>query len=247
MAGMTIATVAIEDHFRVVVVNEELYTVSRNKVGKFDPVLNCWITIANGPDVHCKWAGVCQLNGLIYVVGGSSSNSAAMSFNTETCIWSNLPPMNYARYYPGVAVLNDNIYAVGGLNSQWNPLNTAERYNPSLNQWEEIANMGVARWSLGVAVVNNMLYAIGGSDHKEHSSNSVEAYDPSKNKWIQTVTPMNEGRRCLGVAVVNNNIYVVGGRIVNTIEYYDSQKNEWKIVGSVNSQCNFGCVAWRPI
>ncbi len=58
---------------------------------------------------------------------------------------------------------------------------------------------------------------------------------------------MNEGRRCLGVAVVNNNIYVVGGRVVNTIEFYDRKKNKWKIVGSVNSQCNFGCVALRPI
>lgn len=246
MAGMTVATVARQDYFRVVVVDEELYTVSRNKVGKFDPILNCWITIAGGPDVQCKWAGVCHLNDIIYVVGGHSS-MCAKSFNPETCLWTDLPSMNYARYYPGVAVLNDKIYAVGGLDHLWSPLSAGERYDPACNCWDLIAEMGVSRWSLGVAVINNMLYAIGGSDSKEPSANSVEAYDPLQDKWIQTVTPMNEGRRCLGVAVVNDNIYVVGGRVVNTIEFYDREKNKWKIVGSVNSQCNFGCVALRPL
>lgn len=246
MVGMTVATVARQDYFRVVVLNEELYTVSRNKVGKFDPILNCWITIASGPDVQCKWAGVCHLKDLIYVVGGHSS-MCAKSFNPETCMWTDLPSMNHARYYPGVAVLNDMIYAVGGLDHLWSPLSTAERYNPVVNRWDLIANMGVARWSLGVAVISNLLYAIGGSDSKEPSANSVETYDPLKDKWMQTVTPMNEGRRCLGVAVVNDNIYVVGGRVVNTIEFYDREKNQWKVVGSVNSQCNFGCVALRPI
>ena len=246
MSGMTIATVAKEDYFRVVVVDEELFTVSRNKVGKFDPILNCWITIANGPDVQCKWAGVCHLNGLIYVVGGHSS-MCAKSFNPETCMWTDLPSMKCARYYPGVAVLSGKIYAVGGLDHLWSPLKTAERYDPATNQWELISSMGTPRWSLGVAVVNKLLYAIGGSDAKELWANSVEVYDLLRDKWIQNVTPMNEGRRCLGVAVVNNNIYVVGGRVVNTIEFYDRKKNQWKIVGSVNSQCNFGCVALRPI
>ena len=58
---------------------------------------------------------------------------------------------------------------------------------------------------------------------------------------------MNCGRRCLGVAVVNDIIYVVDGRIANTIECYDERRDEWKIVGSVNAYCNFGCVALRLI
>lgn len=186
MAGMTVATVAREDYFRVVVMNEELFTVSRNKVGKFDPILNCWITIANGPDVQCKWAGVCHLNDLIYVVGGHSS-MCAKSFDPESCTWSDLPSMKYARYYPGVAVLGGKIYAVGGLDHLWSPLNTAEKYDPAVNEWQLIANMGVSRWSLGVAVISGLLYAIGGSDSKEQSANSVEAYDPLKDQWIQTI------------------------------------------------------------
>lgn len=244
VAGMTVAHVAREDYFRVVVVNDELYTVSRHKVGKYDPIGNCWNQIANGPHIQCKWAGVCECNGYIYVVGGHSS-MCAKRFNPEALDWESLPLMMYARYYPGVAVLQGKVYAVGGLDHLWAPLSTAERYNSSTNQWEEIAAMNSTRWSLGVAVLHDQLYAIGGSDNKESFSNSVEVYDPGTDVWNQSVAALNSGRRCLGVAVVNDVIYAVGGRVVNSVEYYDEKTNEWRIVGSVNTRCSFGCVALR--
>lgn len=244
VAGMSVAHVSREDYFRVVAVREELYTVSRYKVGKYDPIANAWVQIASGPDVQCKWAGVCEHDGYIYVVGGHSS-MCAKRFETEMLTWQSLPSMMYARYYPGVAVLQGKVYAVGGLDHLWAPLNTAERYDPQTNQWEAIPAMSTARWSLGVAVVDKFLYAIGGSDNRESCSNSVEVYNPVTNEWNQSVAEMNTGRRCLGVAVVNDVIYVVGGRVANSIEYYDKGKNQWNVVGAVNTRCNFGCVALR--
>ena len=145
----------------------------------------------------------------------------------------------------GVAVVRGKIYAVGGLDHLWAPLNTAERYDPQNNQWLAIPSMSTCRWSLGVAVLDDKLYAIGGSDNRECESNSVEVFDPEINAWNQSVAAMNAGRRCLGVAVVNDTIYVVGGRVTNGIEYYDQENNKWVIVGSVNTRCNFGCVALR--
>lgn len=244
VAGMSVAHVSREDYFRVVAVGDELYTVSRYKVGKYDPIANSWLQIATGPDVQCKWAGVCEYEGCIYVVGGHSS-MCAKQFDTETLRWKSLPSMMYARYYPGVAVVRGKIYAVGGLDHLWAPLNTAERYDPQNNQWLAIPSMSTCRWSLGVAVLDDKLYAIGGSDNRECESNSVEVFDPETNAWNQSVAAMNAGRRCLGVAVVNDTIYVVGGRVTNGIEYYDQENNKWVIVGSVNTRCNFGCVALR--
>lgn len=244
VAGMSVAHVSREDYIRVVAVGDELYTVSRYKVGKYDPIANAWIQVSTGPDVQCKWAGVCEFEGYIYAVGGHSS-MCAKQFDTETMMWRSLPSMMYARYYPGVAVVKGKIYAVGGLDHLWAPLNTAERYDPHANQWEAISSMSTARWSLGVAVLNDQLYAIGGSDNRESCSNSVEMYDPDMDRWDQVVAPMNAGRRCLGVAVVNDTIYVVGGRVTNSIEYYDQDKNRWIVVGAVNTRCNFGCVALR--
>lgn len=100
VAGMSVAHVSREDYIRVVAVGDELYTVSRYRVGKYDPIANSWIQVATGPDVQCKWAGVCEYEGFIYVVGGHSS-MCAKQFDTETMTWRSLPSMMYARYYPG--------------------------------------------------------------------------------------------------------------------------------------------------
>ncbi|KXJ28832.1 kelch-like protein diablo [Exaiptasia diaphana] len=244
VAGMSVAHVSREDYFRVVVANDELYTVSRYKVGKYDPISNSWMQVANGPDVQCKWAGVCESEGFVYVLGGHSS-MCAKRFDPETLQWESLPVMTSARYYPGVAVFQGKVYAVGGLDHLWAPLRTAERYDPKNSRWEPIASMTTARWSLGVAVLGELLYAIGGSDNRESYSNSVEVYNAKTDTWSQAVASMNNGRRCLGVAVVNDLIYVVGGRVVNSIEYYDKDQNTWSVVGTVNARCNFGCVALR--
>ena len=104
VAGMSIAHVSREDYIRVVAVGDELYTVSRYKVGKYDPIANSWIQVATGPDVQCKWAGVCQHDGCIYVVGGHSS-MCAKQFDTQTMAWISLPSMMFARYYPGMRTL----------------------------------------------------------------------------------------------------------------------------------------------
>lgn len=100
VAGMSVAHVSREDYIRVVAVGDELYTVSRYKVGKYDPIANAWIQVSTGPDVQCKWAGVCEFEGYIYAVGGHSS-MCAKQFDTETMMWRSLPSMMYARYYPG--------------------------------------------------------------------------------------------------------------------------------------------------
>ena len=151
------------------------------------------------------------------------------------------------RYYPGIAVMNDNLYVIGGLDNKWRPLKVCERYDPRQRKWIEIAKLRSPRWNLGVATLRNKLYAIGGNHNLEQFANTVEVYDPKEDSWERSVASMNCGRRCLGVAVVNDLIYVVGGRVTNTIECYDEDKDEWKIVGSVNSCCNFGCVALRLI
>ncbi|XP_057305833.1 kelch-like protein 20 [Hydractinia symbiolongicarpus] len=244
VSNMNVAHVSKEDYFRVIVSNEELYTICYDKVMKYDPVENLWQNFAAGPEIQCKWAGVCEFNGEFYVIGGNSLQTSKR-FCTEAREWKFLPLMNTARYYPGVAVMNDKIYVIGGLDNRWYPVKLCECYNPLTNTWEDIARMRTPRWSLGVAVLNNKLYAIGGSHNVEQFANTVEVYDPVLDSWGRSTAPMNYGRRCLGVAVVNNLIYVVGGRVANTIECYNEEENEWKVIGSVQTCCNFGCVALR--
>ncbi|XP_047139825.1 kelch-like protein 3 [Hydra vulgaris] len=244
--NMSVAHLTKEDYFRVIVSNDELYTICIGKVMKYDPVDGMWCKVASGPEMPCKWSGICECNGIIYVIGGNNMKESK-KFNTDTCQWSTLPEMHQVRFYPGVAVFNGKIYVIGGLDNNWSPQKACECYDPAVDTWIDIARMKTPRWSLGVAVLNKKIYAIGGSHKDEQLSNSVEVYDPQLGYWERSVATLNYGRRCLGVAVVNNSIYVVGGRIANTIECYNHALNEWKVIGSVRACCNFGCVALRII
>eukprot|EP00794_Sanderia_malayensis_P009687 gene9687-10677_t len=246
LQNMRLAHVSGEDYFRVIVSNEQLYSVSQHNVSRYDAVDGKWSCIAHGPEIQCKWAGLCECNGYLYLVGGNSSK-ICKCFDTNELTWFDLPVMTHSRYYPGVGVMMGKIYVVGGLDHNWMSLKSCERYDPKLNQWEVIRSMKVPRWSLGVAVVENQLYAIGGNHNVEQYANSVELYNPNENKWFRGIAPLNYGRRNHGVAVVNGTIYVVGGRVANTIESYNKEANVWTVTGSVPTCCNFSCVALRMI
>lgn len=243
---MAIAHISTEDYFRVVVANNEIYSVSQNVVSKYDTVVGGWCKIADGPGIQCKWAALCEYSGSLYLIGGNSSKTCKC-FDTDTHVWYDLPEMGHSRYYPGVGVLGGKIYVIGGLDHDWMSLKSCERYNPLANKWELIDSLKVARWSLGIAVLEDKLYAIGGNHNIEQYADSVEVYDQEQNKWCQNIARLKNGRRNLGVAVVSGTIYAVGGRVANSIEYYNKKANEWNIIGSVQTSCNFGCVALRII
>lgn len=94
--NMTVAHVAEKDYIRVIVSYDELYTICFDKVMKYDPVDSRWYKVAPGPEIQCKWSGVCECNGDIYVIGGNSWK-ISKRFITETCEWKDLPLMNIAR------------------------------------------------------------------------------------------------------------------------------------------------------
>ena len=110
------------------------------------------------------------------------------------------------RYYPALAVMEDKLYVIGGLDHRWRPMKFCERFDSKTNTWQEIAKLLSPRWNLGVAVLHNKIYAIGGNHNVEQFANTVEVYNPKLDIWDRSVAPMNSGRRCCGIAVVNDHI-----------------------------------------
>ena len=88
------------------------------------------------------------------------------------------------RKHLGCAVFKNNIYVVGG-RDDIAELNSAERYNPQLNQWQPIISMKSRRSGVGLAVVADKLYAIGGFDGGTYLK-TVEVYDAEANAWKLT-------------------------------------------------------------
>jgi N-acetylneuraminic acid mutarotase len=87
--------------------------------------------------------------------------------------WESKAPMQVARAYLGVAVVNGKIYAIGGDEGSvignvidagvitQHTVNTVEEYNPSINRWNLKSPMPTARARFGTAVYKDKIYCIG--------------------------------------------------------------------------------------
>jgi len=147
--------------------------------------------------------------------------------------------MTAARYGLVAGVVNNKIYAIGGLNSG-NYLTTVEEYNPATNTWTNCGTpapgnactpMPTARSYLAYGVVNNKIYAIGRWNGSSYYLNIVEEYDPATNTWMAKA-PMPTGRGGLAVGVVNNKVYAIGGGgTLPTVEEYNPLTNTWTNCG----------------
>ena len=86
-----------------------------------------------------------------------------------------------------VAVLDGNLYAVGGYNGDY--FSSVERYDPALDAWEAVAPLTLARFGAGAAALEGKLYAVGGRVEEddeaevERPTHSVERFDRASNAW----------------------------------------------------------------
>ena len=161
---------------------------------------------------RCAPGGV-ELNGYIYVMGGSMPGNVTINsmeaYNPVTNTWMNLPSMPTARYHLGAAALNGKIYAIGGNPSavtNGNPLSTVEIYDASTNMWTTGPSMPTARMGLGVVALNGKIYAVGGADLGTNTFyNKLEIYDPGTNTWT-TGPNMPTAKNYVSVVEINNKI-----------------------------------------
>ncbi|XP_076033386.1 kelch-like protein 8 isoform X2 [Oratosquilla oratoria] len=148
-------------------------------------------------------AGVGGLNGVLYAVGGVGADAKI----TATCekydpisdMWTPIAPLNEARAYHSVAVVDNRVYAMGGYDGvHW--LNSVECYDPLKDAWSPAPPMVSSRSSFGVTVSDGRIYCLGGFGGSQ-ALNSVEKFNPRTNKW-HCVTSMQLRRLALVAATV---------------------------------------------
>ena len=140
--------------------------------------------------------------------GDYDSLSSVECFDPSTCVWTNINPMNEARYKLGVAVLGDKLFAIGGMSDPWKGrLSSVECLDLSVpdSAWTPVAPMTMPRCHFGVAVTGGKIYAIAGYNkgngrdgyNSNDAANSMECFDPNngpEGRWIRvklTSTPHN--------------------------------------------------------
>jgi len=110
----------------------DLATVGSNQV--YDPKNDTWSTRASLPTV-VSYAAAEATSGVtapkrIYLVGGTNGtgyNTVTYAYHSGSDVWSTGTSMPTTRVYLGLAVVDDILYAIGGVNGE-NWLNVNEQY-----------------------------------------------------------------------------------------------------------------------
>jgi len=184
-----------------------------DKVQIYDSVANTW---SQGTVIPTKrWgAGVAEVNGIIYVMGGSPNGAVDASNKNEAYdvsgnSWTDKTVVPAALAYQGLSLTayNGNIYAFYGVNVQM--------YNPVDNSWTALTSSGVdvGSWQ-DVYTVGNYIYTIGGSSSKT----LIRRFDPNTNSWDDSYGTVPTGAG--GWAHTRNTVY-------NSIIYYGVGKDPW--------------------
>ncbi|XP_024942180.1 kelch-like protein 3 isoform X6 [Cephus cinctus] len=234
--------------FRVTVLEGKIYAVGGCNLTEaplrtmhvYDVSADHW-SACTGMKIKRMNFGVVTLDDCIYavwsyIIGGRDQKtiySSAEVYNPKTCKWTIIPPMNVARSFFTVAVLNGRIYVIGGFAGKDKlPLSSVECYNPETGQWIFVADLNIRRQTASAGVLKGILYVVGGAVAITNVLKSVEVFDPNTNIWT-FIEEMPGPRHHAGVVCLNEELYVVGGSDgtvdLRSICVYNPKKRAWII------------------
>ena len=234
-------------------IGDFVYCVSE-VVGGCHGILANRVYRLNLKTVNSQWEEVASLkhgrrdfgaaiwNGMLVVTGGyyvSTRFKSTELYEPLLNKWKTIAPMIEGRYGHELAVANDKLFAIGGLNDKIETLSSVEQLDDVNGRWTFIKPMSVERHLFAAVTCDNFIYAIGGlSTEKTHKT--VEKYDLDKNEW-SFVQNINLGREGHAACVLNGIVFVVGGLseehvLVKLIECFDPISEKWSIVGKIEQE-----------
>jgi N-acetylneuraminic acid mutarotase len=154
----------------------------------------------------------------------TSTNSTTESF------WTAGVPMPTPRTEVTAAVLEDDIYVIGGFDEFGQVTDIVEVYNIANNTWgNAAAPLPEPLHHTAASSYNGKIYVAGGYTAPWSPSNKLFIYDPVQNSW-EEVRPMPTARGALNVNFVNGILYAIGGsldRPLDSNEAYDPSSDTW--------------------
>ena len=179
------------------------------------------------------------LKGQIYIAGGIDENNqttaVAFRYNLSNDTWQQIADLPAARHHMPLAVVNDTLYAIGGLTTTGSGFvaeNNLWIYDETTDGWQTRTVLARPRGASTAGVVNGQIIVAGGYDENTQLIDSIAIYDPASNSW-RSGAPIPTPRDHLAGAVWQGVFYVVGGRSVSvettmaTAEAYNLSADSW--------------------
>ena len=203
---------------------------------------NDWVNVAVLPSTRTG-AAVAEVNGIIYVIGGTGSGNQAVSgtktntvfaYDSRSDTWTTKTNMPTVRAGVTAAVYGEKIYVVGGYyDRSGNTYRTdkVEVYDTVADTWETVASLPAARSWSAATVLDGMIYVVGGGNSSKIVA-TVERYDISKNKWT-TMKNFPVALTAMNLVSVDGKMYAFAGgmdyetTMTRAIYEYDASRDSW--------------------
>ncbi|MFI5303859.1 MAG: Kelch repeat-containing protein [Nitrospiria bacterium] len=230
---------------------------SLNSVEVFDLKTNQWSFRTEMPTLR-SGAMAATVNEKIYVMGGGFKKpdgrfqfyNICEIYNPDLDSWEKGPDLLQPHDYPGCAILNSEIYILGGHHPnateggpQSDPgFHFCEKLNLKTERWEEIAPLNYPRFALSGGALGNKIVAFGGvafSSKGFSEYDVIESYDPVNNQWTTEKSfALPWPAAAQGGITFNESIYLFGGYNPEGIHphaaYYPSGSKEWELLPPMN-------------
>jgi len=164
-------------------------------------------------------------------------------------LWQNfcLPKESFSPMTPrrafGAAVLNGQVYAVGGWNGAATQLNLVEVFDPARGTWTVGPPLQVARSQHAVIAVDEQLWVLGGWRAETGLVSAVERFSSAQGAW-KIVTHLPTPRREPGVSLWQRQLVVAGGfngasdadldGYSDRVEAYELDQGTWRRLANLS-------------
>ncbi len=203
--------------------------LSLNTSEVYDPTLNQWSPVCSMPTTR-SGAMAAVLGDVIYVMGGGFKKPDG-KFKFLTTVeayypledrWEEKPALLQPHDYPACAVLDGQIYIIGGHHPdateggpQTDPAFAfSQRWDGKSEQWEEIPLMPTPRFASSAVSIDNKIWVMGGVAFTPEGFNEydlIEIFDPQHGTWSRSTVSLPWSSAGQGTCLLNGCLYSFGG------------------------------------
>lgn len=178
----------------------------------FDPAVGVWV---RGPDMPGPraWHEMVGVNGKLYVVGGVGPQAnRVFVFDPMSDDWSVLSSKFPAeRSALALAVLDGEIYALGGRNSNGSPSSRVDILDPATGKWRRGPALPEARAGIGAAVLEGRIHVVGGEQVSPPRTFTEHNIMNGAGTGWESAEPLATPRHGAAVAVSGGSLFAIGG------------------------------------